>query len=354
MSRLKIKTYLFAFVLSFQSVLISNAVFAQVDSDRILVQDILKDWQERHDATKSFRYECTIDESLKKSAVPGSTDVFGRVEKGMQLQDVILSQSMSFSYFDGFLAVRMRGEQWNDALCIKQPRIYEAVFDKVVNKNLLQTTTYPMCMLDRSPLPASDVTVLSDEAAIWLAFDPVAYLQRVGYDTKQIGIVNRKESCQGIECIELTVPVLGSKKALTGILYVDKAKGCVPIQFVMTRRGAIGYQIDITYASDPATKWVDSSWDIDETDVSGQPERSRGKVNNCVINSTLKKEEFTLEFPVGAHIVEKTKQGPRYFLQLENGILKAISEQEMGAISEKTPLSQAKVNTHEWFALTHS
>jgi hypothetical protein len=86
------------------------------------LQSIRDAWQKRHDAIKSFHYECELEESRKVGAT-SFNGLFGKpADKDGAKEQIVLQSDLSYSMANGRIALSIIGEDWDDRAVKRIPK----------------------------------------------------------------------------------------------------------------------------------------------------------------------------------------------------------------------------------------
>jgi hypothetical protein len=312
-------------------ILMADCLLAQeARQDPPSVERILAAWGRRRDAIKTLHYEGDLELAYMAASRPGDADLFNDAPPDKPAMEVVLRQTISFSAAGTMVDFRLKGEQWEPMQCVRKPYFYRATFDGTTYRTLMKMSDIPMGTSDETAGAGDEVTLVFDQTAFWLAFDPCRHFDQFGYDTKRMVIRNGMATSDAYPSVDVVMP--GSVPQAVVLLCLDTSKDYLPVRFVREIDGMPRSQFDIEYAKNHVVGWVVSSW---TSQVMGRT--SRVKIRKCSVNGDLDGELFTLEFPAGTHVIEQTAQGEQYYIQLADGAQIPIARDQYGQPPEPSP-----------------
>jgi hypothetical protein len=300
----------------------------RAETDEQTVKAILRDWAARHDSMRTFHYVCAL--ATVEKVVHGPTDPFGSpIHPGENVAEEALTKTMTFSYDNGKLAWREEGEQWSEGAQSKVPFLSHYVFNGKDNFERMQQAKYLEGRIDHRNKPDSALISAVDHWPIWVTFDPAGVFKRKGVEVEKMRIASRDVECDGFKCIEV---VWANKRGVAHI-FVDAARGHLPVKFVTEGNGKVGTDFHIKYKQQEDFGWVLSESFVRLYDSRGEKTTERDVVvQNCEINKKLNKKLFEIDFPVGTPITEQTPDGERYSVRDADGSMKSVSKDRFDAI----------------------
>jgi hypothetical protein len=142
--------------------------------------------------------------------------------------------------------------------------------------------------------------------AIWFTIRGCTPPWRVS-DLKKYALTSRKLLLNGAWCIEIEERV--PRSAFVFRVWLDPAKECLVRRYSMVEAGRVIKQVDIRYAADPVAGWMPVEWDVVSDNFRGRAlETSRAKVIECAVNPQVQRGDFTLPFPPGTQVFDRTKR----------------------------------------------
>jgi hypothetical protein len=308
-----------------------GAVRTHAESDTETVKTILRDWTARRDATKTFHYVAALGQIEK--VVHGPTDVFGQPESpGSTVSDEAFTKMMTFSYDNGKIAFRLEGEGWSEERQAKVHYLFHNAFNgRDFIRRMGQAESFHG-QIEHPNAPPLVLTNATDHMAIWLTFDPVGLLNRLGGDVEKMQIARRDVECDGRKCTEVLLPPGRAR------LFLDPARGYLLVRFVREGNGRIHSDLHMKYNHQKEHGWVLSEWVAKSFDSRGEISDERNfVVQECEVNTNLAKKLFEIDFSAGTKVSEVTPNGRRYFVSEGHGTLKPLSKEEFAAIPSGRP-----------------
>jgi len=300
-------------------------------ADDATVEQVIAAWERRRESTKCFQYECELEQSLVKGSRDDASDGFaGARKKSVPPDDIILHRAITFSLSGEKIAYCEEGEEWDGASQSRRTTRITAAFDAVVHKQLAQSpSTVTLGRILRGGQPGDILTVNATQTALWLAFSPVALLERLGYYPEKMTVSRLDAFRDGHDCAELSIP--RRNPSWRALIYVDRSRGYIPLQFLEELNGVVRREVSIQYVPHEAVGSRVSAWNDKWFNGSGILNRSSSaKVKRCSINQPLGDEVFTLEFPEGTHFIEGEEETSKRFVALADGERRQISPEEYG------------------------
>jgi hypothetical protein len=301
-------------------------------TDDTAVKQVRASWQQRERSIKCFRYDCTLECSLRKGsrntiADRPDTDSHEDVPK----RDVVLKGTLAFSVSGNKIAYSEEGEQWNDMSNTSRIIRVRAGFDSVDDRRLVEGGRMPLGSLVHGGKPGDTLTVQANETALWLWFSPETQLRRLAYSPEKMTVSQLHAYRDGRDCVEVSIPCNSPSWRI--LVYADTSRGYLPLQFVQQDKDVVRRDVSIQYVRDEAAGWRVSAWNDKWFSRSGVMEKSsRCTVTQCTINKPLDDGVFVIEFPVGTNVDEHDGDTTKCFIARADGQREYISQREYGRL----------------------
>jgi hypothetical protein len=106
------------------------------------------------------------------------------------------------------------------------------------------------------------------------------------------------------------------------VLYVDPARGYVPVKWQTSFHGRPMKTFSIAYQENAANELVIKSWELIDCDEAGIIESVRkGTVTSSTLNGQVDESRFEIKFPIGTHIIEKDGDVKKFYIQDKEGLV---------------------------------
>jgi len=301
--------------------------------DRRIIEEIQAAWRARHDAIKSFTYECRIKESLFNIKRYGPFDDFsgsvdGEVSRGKtSVPRIDLEKTLTIRFADGKISLMLEGERWDHASESRKYSLYHVAFDGSHNRSLLDGRLMTSGKVEKASEPTTSITRSTRLVAVYLWFSPLDILSGLGFQLEKMTVSDPHATVDGRDCVELLIP--RGNKASRGVLYVDPSRQYVPVRLSWFYKGLVVSEQSIRYSPDPQVGSVMSAWMNTQKTETGHLQRIiSNEVTRSRINEPLTIGDFTVDFPPGACLVEHDGNEKEYFLVLDNGERRTITQQD--------------------------
>lgn len=310
------------------------------------LQTIRDAWRKRHDAIKSFHFECELEET-RMIWVAGSDGLFDEPkDKEAGKEPIVLLSDLTFNMSKGKFAYVKEGETWDGPTSERIKNDWQTCFDGVQCTCFLKGRYCDSVNIEIGvDLRNSFCGTSIGTGPLRLWYSPSRFLSDIpdllhgakisGQDITVRGVDNQGE---GRKCIELTIPFKGSDFVYS--LYVDPTRDYLPLKYISRKNGlTIRRETTVDYVPHDRVGWVASKWKQSYFEDSGELESSYVcNVRNATVNEPIDEKLFRLEIPVGTRIAEKKDGHTKYYIQEANEKRRQVSEEEFGKIPEKSEL----------------
>lgn len=201
-------------------------------------------------------------------------------------------------------------------------------YDGTVNTQLIEETSLPMGSIIKEQTADRRLYVHVDFLAVNFWLHPKEVLQRIGWSVADMSVEEDIVEVNGVKCRRVLIPRKGNR--WKSVLDVKPESGWVPVQWQTWLDGKLTMKLSIRYGVDEKAGPVVKDWSyVRYNDVGDTEKILRGQVSKYSINSGVDDALFTIQFPVGTHVLEKSNGERRYYRQDTDG-LKLIDQREYG------------------------
>lgn len=264
------------------------------DSD--LLDGVVKAWTERQERARSFdvvaagtEFRCETTFSAAELASRGVPSVDPLV-----LPETSFDIRLRLAANEG--RYRLEYEGRSDA---PKPDGYPAkrqleVYDGAVHSSLFFTGQQPFpnahIRKEPTPVPARFVHV-KPVMIVLRPFDPQAGV----FDARELRVVSQHAVIDNRPCVELSHG--------ESTIWVDPARGFVPVRYHEMQRGVLIRSIEVEYHSDPRAGWLPASWKNTQLDPDGKVVVSMScQVTEVRVGALLPADTFRAELPAGTWV----------------------------------------------------
>jgi hypothetical protein len=304
---------------------------ADVAAQGFSAQAVRAAWEKREASVTSFAYECDLRETVFGTEPLGVGEA-PRASKALGDIAVVrakLRYNIAMSVSANKIAYRQQGDDWEAVSGRSYRGTFRAAFDGAQSRELRDFDGSIQGFINERPEP---IRLLSGVEAhsfpLWFAYAPHQFLSRLGCDINQLTVDQTHCNYRGQDCVVLVTPRPNSP--WVGFVYVDPAKDLLPVGFRDEHQGVRQNEVSVEYRRDEMVGWAISGWTNTFCDPQGRPTRTMiCEVTRCAYNKLVDESVFKINFPTGAKVVvEDAVEGRKYFLQLENGQTKPITEDD--------------------------
>lgn len=301
----------------------------------VTVQQVLDTWQDRRRSTTSFHYEYQQKTTLAN--VQQETDPFGRVDEATSSivrERVGLERSVSLTMSDGRTAFQSSGGQWRSDLNTRVSTRHVETFDGTIWRRFIQGGGRKITLgkIKEASKPSING---SNQLGIWMTHSPQEWLTEITAFRPEASTINPTPVTRDDrKCLEMTLTTNNARWRIR--LYIDPSRDYLPVELTQEFDGVLRGSTVVKHAADDP--WRVDSWVYRRYDNRGREEEtSYVKVIGSKINSAHDDDDFDLEFPVGAHVVEDIGGERKHFISLGNGKGRYIRESEYGRVPRAKP-----------------
>jgi len=292
--------------------------------DAALPEEILSAWRHREQAVRSARFE------LKETITYPKHTQSGKSGRSHPEKDATFDQTRTFSLQDLMLRHTTDGPKWNAEREEFVPRPYACVTNGVTSKafhgvSAASNDNYPVGFV-KADAKHQDL----DNYHIY----PILVTYRPLYpgtelvDTQRWRVKPEQPLLSGVSCVVIAAQFGSVSKSL----WLDPARGYVPLRQIWVLDGRTFFQLDVTYGHADLSAGervpVPIRWHAVHYETGG------GVHENCVtttvkseLNRTLPKEEFEFEFPVGTKV--RDSKSKEFYIIRDGSAKRIITDDEM-------------------------
>jgi hypothetical protein len=300
-----------------------------------VVTRVVTAWETHEKSIESFQYHCDFEwiqdvnfEAVAEESLFGSPPDKDAKLPDAKLPPVVSRSELMFCMDRGKFAAKLTGERWDIQKQMQVPNDWQACFDGVDAKWLLQAGSFPHGYIAvQGDLEKALLSSNTHMIGLWLGYSPSTWLRHKRFELEKMVVRSSEEvNDDGTPCIELMIPRAKS----VGLLYVDPARGYRPLKLIQKFEETIQVEHAVSYRDDAAggvSGWVSSYFDSGELS-----ETYAGKTKTVSINEPLDEKLFKIQFPIGTQITEEKAGTRKYYVQEAEGHRKEISEDEYGKL----------------------
>ena len=307
------------------------------------VEEILRAWSDRRDQVESLDCEWHVEEYRVGDDMPILARLLGGQTAATDDPPPVrsLRRSVTFRISGSKFFASIEREPTGPEMSFPG-NIQRAVraFDGSTNRELTLSPLLNTGNIYPSDSVDGRLTNLREFAGVWMAIEPRAYLQRLGFVPSQMTIRNRWTNADGEEIVEVVVPRGNPEWRMT--IQLNRWHGYLPIDAREDRNGEVRSSLSLTYAPNEQMGWSLQEWEDHLFDRSGDPSGSRRcQVVRFDVNTPVPEDSFTIEFPEGAHVARYAGPGregdEEYFIVGEDGELRSIPRSQYRRVEKVEP-----------------
>jgi hypothetical protein len=297
-------------------------------------------WSIRTAAITSIAITCEIDTTVIGDGGDGKPrERFNPFAEAIPSKDKVLKATAEYAFENGKITIKKSGDviDPDDPEAITR-QILNAAFDGQANTSLHEETMLPMAVIERTLTPASIVFTNADFIAVALWMQPAKVLKEIGWSIDKMSMQQDPVDASGVQCRRIRIP----RESLrwTSAIDVDPNRKWIPVRWQSWLDGKLSTVLTIDYRNEEEFGPVVNEWVYDRYNEEGEHESiSRGRVTRCDLNGDIDDSRFTIKFPLGTHVVENSRGGNRYYIQMPSDLLVPINENDYG---RTIPLDQVE------------
>jgi hypothetical protein len=198
------------------------------------------------------------------------------------------------------------------------------IFDGHECRSLCEQTGFPaMGDFEKRDSPDGPIIQNADLLGIHLWMQSREVLHAVWAQKIAMTLDEKTVEVDGVSCRRICFP--SKYTARTGTLDLDPRRGWLPLQWQIWRdrqTTQLSMSLTIKYGDDAKNGPVPKGWTLTDFDPDGGFNKIRkAKVADCQINGNVDDDRFTLTFPVGTHVSERTSDHKtRQYVQKAAGV----------------------------------
>lgn len=316
----------------------SYAAYGQLaESNRLLPawrQELEEAWSKRTSSLKSLALQLEIDRIIMGSA---QSDAGIGIAPNDPKPDLHAKVSASYHCEQGKISLRRK----SDAVILPSDpenpvsQDLQLAFDGAQTRQLIQQSkpTLPLGAIEIGPTPSVKLIANVDLIAIGLWRDPRRVLDKVGWSSDEMTILEDKVDIDETNCSRVTIPRRGPRNE-TSTLDVMADGSFLPVQWQVWHGKHLAWQLTMKYSQDEVltSRKQISEWNYIEFDLRGNPEEiRRGKVISCSVDEDIFDSTFEIQFPVGTHVIKMQGGAKTFSIQREAGLV-PITNEEYGRV----------------------
>ena len=294
------------------------------------VEEILRAWSDRRNQIESLDCEYHIEESrIGDLGVPRLLRPRAEQTTNAEVAPPVLSLrgTVTFRISGPKVVASIEWEPTGPGMTfpLNLQRDTRA-FDGSINRELRLSPLLHMGHIYPSDSVDRHLTDLRLLAGVWLAIEPLYYLERFGLVTSMT-IRNSWTNADGEEIVEVVVP--GRDLEWCKVIQLNLRRAYLPIDVRTERNGRVTSSLSLTYTENEQIGWALHEWEDQRFDERPNPFRSRRcQIVRFDVNTPVPDDSFTIEFPEGTHIARYAGPGrqgdEKYFIASEDGQLVSI------------------------------
>ena len=314
----------------FGSALVQFAAIAQgedsplPDNTEALLREIDAAWAKRQDNIRSVIMTIEMDEIVKGrgeqlAEVPSPFRI--AVPKDDRLSKIIIE----YAYKDGKIGFTRSSDGVTVAMDPEKtrPQTIQMTFDGETNASLIEETDLPMGSIQRTQVQSRETTVHVDLVALGLWINPKKVVEETGWLISRMSIEESSLDFDGIKCRRIRIPrdpPHGHR--WTSAVDVSSERDWLPVRWQTWFNGKLTIKLTVKYKTDTEGLPVVEQWAYTRYNEGGESELiRRAQVKQFDVNGDVDESRFSIQFPIGTHVVEEMNSGNRYFIQQQDGLV---------------------------------
>lgn len=312
------------------SVADSNATDLSVDT-------ILRAWENRPAQVSSFVYDCSIDDEITTFKPRAKSDPFEAPPKGKPKGSIVVQKLLTMKKQDRNTAYHLSGEHCDtdNFEVIEQDLQATKLRNEIRQLVTSSRGTFGMGSFGKPGTRMDSHVYVANCLPILFWSDPLYVVTSYRIPKSAWSLLHQPNVSRSsdLDVTMFSEQRFGRNKThlVSTVVTVMKHPPHLPTQVTRLRNGKPRFIYQLQYSQHRECQWKLDSWGYQQLNNDGVVMKLReGEVLSFDYGIQLAESEFSLEFPIGAHIVEYRANGNRYWLQSAKDSMDEMSAEDYG------------------------